>query len=1112
MADPRRSARSTKGVNSRLSDINVVELPSPSVAKRRKSTPKQASPPVPAASNASVDGGSDDIIRCVCGANEEDEDDDRMMIQCEGCDAWQHTQCMGIPKKKIPKQYLCEVCAPDRHEFLLEQMSLGEKPWEKRGRWRAKPAAKPAETPAREKKATPAVSENGSVKATKDTKTPAKSKASEKAKATAVEKKPTAAEKKKQAAAEKKEKEREEKLRAETEEEEDEEEIEEVEKQVQKKGSIKKEPEIPATPEPEPRQEAPEATPEPNPKPLKNEPAASTSTEKPAFEDKMDIDSTEPQPPPSEDKVEKVEAAENKGPGVPSPVEDMPPPPVTNDTNDAAKKTALLPPIDTNSPVPRAKKTKKDDKQESHSKSSTPITPKSTKRKLHPSEDSDAEVKTEDKDHAEKKARRVSVVASTPESTPKPPKQQERRKSSVVTPKTVKKISKEDTTPQQELVQSTSELRNSNRQAVVEFVISSLTPHAKRIVSEKKITLKDGETVEGLCENRALHIEHHVYMKYFAGGNITPEYRQKMRSIGLNLKSNASLSDEILGGGLSPERLAQMSTEEMASKELKAFAQQVRLESEKHNTLINETGPRIRRTHKGEEIVGDESANAGQETLLESGNLIRRPSDSVMEDAPAPITPPQPGSPTQPADASMSPPITVPATSETPHSPSGAAASQGSAPPEKKDRSFSIENVWSKVESPDVERRPTPTTRVAPPLRPVETVTKVDKDIDMLLKDDDASVDGSLPYSPASYNDHYSPKADNDYADDIWRGRVEMSAIANFGATAALLGGPGQLGDKKWFELLDTSINIDGRIKHERATEYLCGQKFSKSSSMVLASLTPDHAVHQQQFDKLYDYFKSKERYAVVGKNQNPAIKDLYIVPIDAQETLPDWFNVVDPPSNVPAEKRAQKMLVLIFVVIKHMVSGYVDTGLQRRFSHALETPKQPQASPYAPGPYVPQVGLAPAQGQQGQQPFSPSPMVYGQPNQQQQQYGYPQHQQHPHQGHLPPLYPVAPGHPSQYPPHSSPPQQNQSAHLQHPLPPVHPHPPPQGYQQYPPPRTYIPKHPMTQELILNVPTINDIQIQTIDKLLEDNPNLQDRPEELAAKVGEYLSSIGQAN
>lgn len=94
--------------------------------------------------------GSDDIIRCVCGAKEEDEDDSRMMIQCEGCDAWQHTQCMGIPKKKIPKQYFCEICRPENHQVLLEQLEKGEKPWEKKPA--AKRKGKKDSTPARGQK------------------------------------------------------------------------------------------------------------------------------------------------------------------------------------------------------------------------------------------------------------------------------------------------------------------------------------------------------------------------------------------------------------------------------------------------------------------------------------------------------------------------------------------------------------------------------------------------------------------------------------------------------------------------------------------------------------------------------------------------------------------------------------------------------------------------------------------------------------------------------------------------------------------------------------------------------------------------------------------------
>lgn len=140
LVEPRRSVRSTKGVNNRLSDVGLESAsPTPNSVQttksKKKTVAKDKDRSSPARSQTTEDAnsnGSDDIIRCVCGAKEEDEDDPRMMIQCEGCDAWQHTQCMGIPKKKIPKQYFCEICRPENHQVLLEQLDKGEKPWEKK--------------------------------------------------------------------------------------------------------------------------------------------------------------------------------------------------------------------------------------------------------------------------------------------------------------------------------------------------------------------------------------------------------------------------------------------------------------------------------------------------------------------------------------------------------------------------------------------------------------------------------------------------------------------------------------------------------------------------------------------------------------------------------------------------------------------------------------------------------------------------------------------------------------------------------------------------------------------------------------------------------------------
>lgn len=65
---------------------------------------------------------------------EEDEEDDRVMIVCDNCEAWQHNECMEISENPddLPDQYFCEQCKPEDHKELLTKVARGEKPWEER--------------------------------------------------------------------------------------------------------------------------------------------------------------------------------------------------------------------------------------------------------------------------------------------------------------------------------------------------------------------------------------------------------------------------------------------------------------------------------------------------------------------------------------------------------------------------------------------------------------------------------------------------------------------------------------------------------------------------------------------------------------------------------------------------------------------------------------------------------------------------------------------------------------------------------------------------------------------------------------------------------------------
>lgn len=133
--EPRRSGRATKGQHKNLE--LVQDLPSKKGKAKGQSKEKSAKPsaePTPTPSEQN----EEEIIRCICGEYEEEEDIERDMICCDQCSAWQHNDCMGLTfaKGEEPEEYFCEQCKPENHKELLEKMARGEKPWEEVARRR----------------------------------------------------------------------------------------------------------------------------------------------------------------------------------------------------------------------------------------------------------------------------------------------------------------------------------------------------------------------------------------------------------------------------------------------------------------------------------------------------------------------------------------------------------------------------------------------------------------------------------------------------------------------------------------------------------------------------------------------------------------------------------------------------------------------------------------------------------------------------------------------------------------------------------------------------------------------------------------------------------------
>jgi hypothetical protein len=129
--EPRRSGRATKGQHTKNQDSDAPTPKRLPKGKAKSTKPNSAEPDDD--DDDDDDEEEDAIIRCICGATEDDESG-WTMVCCDNCAAWQHNLCMGIPEDNdlLPESYYCEQCRPGDHADLLAAMKRGEKPWEAR--------------------------------------------------------------------------------------------------------------------------------------------------------------------------------------------------------------------------------------------------------------------------------------------------------------------------------------------------------------------------------------------------------------------------------------------------------------------------------------------------------------------------------------------------------------------------------------------------------------------------------------------------------------------------------------------------------------------------------------------------------------------------------------------------------------------------------------------------------------------------------------------------------------------------------------------------------------------------------------------------------------------
>jgi hypothetical protein len=436
----------------------------------------------------------------------------------------------------------------------------------------------------------------------------------------------------------------------------------------------------------------------------------------------------------------------------------------------------------------------------------------------------------------------------------------------------------------------------TSRQTVANLLLRNLKPPITVAVQAGLYYLSDNDTIEAKAERLAIEIENAVHITH-----PKTSYSKQARSIAFNIKANQELCNGLLTRTLTPSALAVMTTDDMASKELKAETAEMKARADKQSIMITDNdGPRVRRTHKGDEIVEDNNFAVPDDRM----STVRR--RSMLDPNAEMATRSRENSPGNEVElpeniddhrsrgdirSHVIPRQPLMVETKQPNSPLRKASGQNN---------FDIHKIYSSVQSPvGAQHIRRPSGNTAPPVNG----PGVDPEIDKLLQDDDGNE--SPPYSPAEYNSD---------PDIVWHGTVTMDSIAKFPAVAKHIGGADLSSKIPWGDILQKELRVAGRIDQEKANEYLCSLRYSQPTDVVIVAVTPTGEAAALGYQELFNYFHSKNRYGVLTNKGVGNIRDTYLVPVPPSPgSLPDF--VINLEGHKIPEERTEPMILVTLVI-----------------------------------------------------------------------------------------------------------------------------------------------------------------------------------------------------
>lgn len=143
-----------------------------------------------------------------------------------------------------------------------------------------------------------------------------------------------------------------------------------------------------------------------------------------------------------------------------------------------------------------------------------------------------------------------------------------------------------------------------------------------------------------------------------------------------------------------------------------------------------------------------------------------------------------------------------------------------------------------------------------------------------------------------------------------------MPLVAQFQAQARFIAGPLSVTDLPWSSILPSTLLIDGRIPVDTTTKYLAAQRSSASKDLIAIQLDADDPTQRAQHEKLFRYFFERQRFGVLTVH-SAAVKDAYLVPLAAEQEIPDIIESMEM-HDIP-RVRTEAYLIVIMVIQKNI-------------------------------------------------------------------------------------------------------------------------------------------------------------------------------------------------